>query len=113
MKKTELTEWQKDSLPMIIKRAKDAKDLRKGIAALDHHIGPEILSLTSAIQCYANEVAEGLVNGYEASMTVKELADLVQCCDLIKVKMHPQVPDWAKEYVSENLNKEDESDGNN
>ena len=106
MQKTELTEWQKDSLPMILERAKKAKDLRKEIAALDHQIGPEILSLTAAIQCYANEVAEGLVNGYEASMTIRELADLVQCADLIRTKLTPQIPDWAEEYVSEGLNKE-------
>lgn len=111
MKKTELTDWQKDSLPMILKRAKNAKDLRKGIASLDHHLGPEILSLTSTIQCYANEVAEGLVNGYEASMTVKELADLAQCCDLIRAKLTPQIPDWAKEYVEEGM-KEGEKDDN-
>jgi predicted alpha/beta hydrolase len=110
MEKTELTEWQKDSLPMILERAKKAKDLRKEIAALDHQIGPEILSLTAAIQCYANEVAEGLVNGYEASMTVKELADLVQCADLIRAKLTPQIPDWAKEYVDEGIKKEQKDD---
>jgi len=106
MQKTELTDWQKDALPMILERAKNAKSLRDGIRSLDRKIGVEVLSLTSAIQCYANEVAEGLVNGYEASMTIKELADLVQCADLIRAKLTPQIPDWAEEYVSEGLKKE-------
>ena len=106
MQKTELTDWQKDSLPMILERAKRAKFLRDEIRRLDAQIGVEVLSLTTAIQCYANEVAEGLVNGYEATMTVKELADLVQCADLIRAKLTPQIPDWAEEYVSEGMKKE-------
>ena len=106
MQKTELTDWQKDALPMILERVKNAKFLRDEIRRLDTQIGVEVLSLTTAIQCYANEVAEGLVNGYEATMTVKELADLVQCADLIRAKLTPQIPDWAKEYVDEGLKKE-------
>ena len=39
-------------------------------------------------------------------MTVRELADLVQCADLIRAKLTPQIPDWAKEYVDEGLKKE-------
>lgn len=110
MEKNELTEWQKDSLPHILKRAKAAKELRKGIASLDHHIGPDLLSLIASIQCYANEVAEGLVNGYEASMTIKELADMVNTADQIRGKLTPQIPDWAKEYVEEGLKEGKEDD---
>ena len=103
MEKNELTEWQKDSLPMILKRAKSAKELRKGIASLNRQIGPDVLGLLASIQCYANEVAAGLVNGYEASMTIKELADMVNTADHIRSKLTPQIPDWAKEYVEEGL----------
>ena len=106
MKKTELTDWQKDALPMILERAKKAKFLRDEIRSIDPKIGLEVLSLTTAIQCYANEVAEGVVNGCEVSMTIKELADLVNTADCIRAKLTPQIPDWAEEYVKENLNKE-------
>lgn len=99
--KNELTDWQQSSLPKILETYKKAKSLRDEIRRLDPTITLDILALSHAINLHAQEVAEGIVNGYQSSLTISELADMVRLADELRRKLSPQIPDWAEPFTDE------------
>lgn len=99
--KNELTDWQKTALPNILETHKKARSLRDEIRRLDSGIVLDILSLSHAVNLHAQEVAEGIVNGYQASLTISELSDMVRLADELRRKLNPPIPDWAEPFTDE------------